>query len=90
MLPTRFTRIILLAVLAIALGRMFIKPRLNVPTAEGGYEAAAHLLCGLLILVRFYDPKQILGPSKLFWWAGWSLALWELAWILVQAGVVHI
>lgn len=67
------------------IGRMLITPRLtHIPTAEGSYEALAHLLVGFLVLVPFYDPEEKLGPSKLYGYIGWGLALWELAWFVIQ------
>lgn len=68
-----------------ALGRIFITPRLtNIPTVTGTYEALAHLFVGFLILVPFYDSKEQLGPSKLYGWIGWGLAIWEGVWFAVQ------
>ena len=77
------TTLIVLAAL-VALGRMWIVPRLNVPTLEGTYEALAHMIVGFLILVPFYDPEDELGPSTFYGWLGWTLGLWELGWFLVQ------
>lgn len=48
------------------------------------YEAFAHLFVGFLILVRYYDPQQTLGPTHLYAWLGWGLSLWELGWFLAQ------
>lgn len=39
-------KLILWIAAAIAIARLFITPRLNVPTAEGSYEAVAHLFVG--------------------------------------------
>lgn len=72
----------------ILLGRIWITPRLNVPTIEGCYESFAHLFVGFLILVPWYDRKELLGPSKLYGWIGWLLAFWELGWIVVQKAAV--
>ena len=79
-------RIFLYALAAgIAVGRVFITPRLtNIPSIEGSYESAAHLVVGFLILVPFYDRAQKLGPSRLYGCIGWALALWELGWFLAQ------
>jgi hypothetical protein len=68
-----------------ALGRIFISPRLtNIPTITGTYEAFAHMFVGFLILVWFYDRKELLGPTKLYGWIGLGLGLWEAGWFLVQ------
>jgi hypothetical protein len=78
-------KLVCIAAIAIALGRIFITPRLaNIPTVEGGYEALAHLVVGFLIIVPFYDRKQWLGPSRLYGAIGWALALWELGWFIAQ------
>lgn len=70
---------------AIALGRIFIAPRLiGIPSIEGGYEAIAHLAVGFMILVPWYDRHDRLGPARLFGRIGWALALWELGWFLAQ------
>jgi len=70
---------------AIAVGRIFIAPRLTgIPSIEGSYEAVAHIVVGFLIIVPFYDRKQQLGPSHLYGCIGWALALWELGWFLAQ------
>lgn len=66
------------------LGRVFITPRLALPTIEGTYEALAHLLVGFLIIVRFYDPTEIIGPTRIYGWIGWGLTAWEAGWFLVQ------
>jgi hypothetical protein len=76
--------LIFILALAIAIGRIFITPRLGVPTIEGSYEALSHLAVGFMILVPWYDREQKLGPSKLYGYVGWGLALWELGWFLVQ------
>jgi hypothetical protein len=79
------TVLIIVLVLAFAVGRAFIKPRLtNIPSPEMSYEAFAHLFVGFLILVRYYDPQQTLGPTHLYSWLGWGLSLWELGWFLAQ------
>jgi hypothetical protein len=81
----KFKKIIFALAAAVALGRVFITPRLTaIPSAEGSYEAVAHLFVGFLILVPFYDPKQLLGPSKLYGYIGWLLGLWELGWFVMQ------
>jgi hypothetical protein len=77
--------IVLAAVAVIVLGRGFITPRLgSVPSFEGFYESFAHLVVGFLVLVRFYDPTERLGPSRDMAVLGWLLALYELVWFLVQ------
>jgi hypothetical protein len=75
---------VIIIALAIAIGRIFITPRLNLLTSEGTYEAFAHLFVGFLVIVPFYDSKQTLGPSKLYGWIGWALAFFELGYWLVQ------
>ena len=71
--------------LAVALGRIFIAPRLtSVPSIEGSYEAFAHCVVGFLILVPWYDRRQEIGPAKLYGYVGWALAFWELGWFLAQ------
>jgi hypothetical protein len=79
------TPIIFAAVAVLALGRVFITPRLtDIPSAEGSYEAIAHLVDGFLILVPFYDWHQTVGPSRLYGILGGVFALWELGWFIVQ------
>ena len=74
---------------AIALGRIFITPHLTgVPSAEGSYEAAAHLVDGFSIFLPVYDWHQKLGPSRFYGCLGGALALWELGWFLVQRFVL--
>lgn len=76
---------VLVSAFAVAVGRIFITPRLvNIPTAEGSYEALAHMLVGFLILVSLYDRQGTIGPSKLLGRVGWALALWEAGWFLAQ------
>lgn len=73
-------KIVVLACIGFALGRLLITPRLtHIPSPEMSYEAFAHLLCGGLIGVHLYDRTQ-----KLYGWLGWGLAFWELACFLVQ------
>jgi len=65
---------------AIAVGRIFITPRLtHIPSPELTYEALAHLVCGGLIAIHMYDHKQ-----KLYGYLGWGLALYELVYFLIQ------
>ncbi len=46
--------------------RLTVAPRLtNIPTPEGSFEAFAHLIVGFMIIVRWYDPTEVLGPSRL-------------------------
>lgn len=72
-------------VAAVAVGRVVIAPRLTgIPSAEGSYEAVAHLVDGFLICLPFYDWRQKLGPSRLYGCLGGALALWELGWFLTQ------
>ncbi len=67
------------------MGRIFITPRLtSIPTFEGTYEALAHLFVGFLILVPFYDKLEQLGPSKLYGYIGWALAIYEGVFFAVQ------
>jgi hypothetical protein len=81
----KFFPLVLVFAIATALGRIVVTPRLtNIPSVEGAYEALAHLFVGFLILVPFYDRDQELGPSKMYGWIGWALALWELGWFLFQ------
>jgi hypothetical protein len=91
--------IVLAIAFLIAIGRIFITPRLtHIPSAEGGYEALAHLFVGFLIMVPFYDRQQKIAHSvfsmiptratsraRLFACIGWALAFWELGWFLVQS-----
>ena len=71
---------VIAAVVGIAVGRLFITPRLtHIPTPELTYEACAHLLCGGLIAIHLYDRSQ-----KLYGWMGWGIALWELACFVLQ------
>lgn len=77
--------LIVLLSLAVAIGRMFIVPRLtNIPSTEGAYEALAHLFVGFLIIVPLYDPKESIGPSRLYALIGWILAFWEAGWFFAQ------
>lgn len=77
--------LILLCALIVLLGRLWITPRLTtVPSAEGIYEATAHLFVGFLIAAPFYDKKQQLGPSHLYGVLGWALTAWEALWFFVQ------
>lgn len=71
---------------AVMIGRVFITPRLtNIPTVEGAYEVFAHGLIGFMVLAPFYDPKEQLGPSKLFAWMGWGASIiWEGGWFAFQ------
>jgi hypothetical protein len=70
---------------AIAIGRIFITPRLTgIPTIEGGYESFSHLIVGFMIIVPWYDRDQKLGPSKIYGRIGWALGIWELGWFLFQ------
>jgi hypothetical protein len=79
-------KILILSAAAIALGRIFITPRLTgIPSVEGSYEAIAHIVVGFLIFVPFYDWKQQLGPTRLYGCIGWVLAFWELGWFLAQS-----
>lgn len=72
--------LVLAAVLAVAIGRAFIVPRLTqIPTPEMSYEAFAHLLCGGLIAIHLHDRTQ-----RLYGYLGWGLALWELTWFVAQ------
>jgi hypothetical protein len=86
--------------IAVFIGRIFITPRLSVPTMEGSYEAAAHLLCGFLILLRVHELdvepgrtwanwKAMHGAVRLYWRIGWAIAWWELGWIMVQKAGLH-
>lgn len=78
-------RFVIALSVAVAVGRVFIAPRLvSIPSVEGTFESIAHLFVGFLILVPFYDPEKRLGPSKMYGWLGWLLALWEAAWFLIQ------
>lgn len=66
--------------LAVAVGRLFITPRLtHIPSPEMSYEAFAHLFCGGLIGIHLYDRSQ-----KLYGFLGWGIAIWELAMFLLQ------
>jgi hypothetical protein len=79
------TFLICASVVVLALGRIFIAPRLvNIPSVEGSYEAVAHLVDGFLILVPVYDWHQELGPSRLYGILGGAFALWELGWFVAQ------
>jgi hypothetical protein len=76
--------LLVLIVLTIA-GRFLIVPRLtHIPTLEGSYEAFAHMVVGFLILVPFYDPRERVGPSKLYGWCGWLLGIFELVMFVAQ------
>lgn len=73
-----------IATICVALGRFLIEPRLGVPTAEGAYEAAAHLLVGFLVLVAVYDWRERAGPARLYLLIGVGLSVLELAMFLAQ------
>lgn len=81
-LMSRFLILAFLAI-AIAVGRIFITPRLtHIPSLEMSYEAFAHLFVGGLIGVSWYDWND--KRATLYGRIGWALALWELAWFMVQ------
>ena len=73
---------LLIVTLGLAIQRFRIVPRLNLPTAEGSYEAIAHLFVGGLIGAAFATSVK---ASR--WWY-WSLAigisLVELVCFIVQ------
>jgi len=67
----------------IAIGRIFITPRLtHIPSPEMSYEAFAHLFVGGLIGISWYDWDDKL--ATLYGRIGWGLAVWELVWFIVQ------
>lgn len=73
-------KLIVLLAVAVAVGRIFITPRLtHIPSPEMTYEALAHLICGGLIAIHLYDRSQ-----KLCGYLGWGIALWELGWFVAQ------
>ena len=75
------TLFVSLASIAVLLGRVFIIPRLSVPTIEGSYEAFAHMLVGFLVMLPLYESS----PRATRWAkVGWVLALWELGWFIAQ------
>jgi hypothetical protein len=74
--------VIFLAAL-VAIGRVFITPIIPLSWTDA-YIANAHLFAGFLIGVRIYDWKGRLGPTRFYWWIGWGLAFYELAFYLVQ------
>jgi hypothetical protein len=81
----KFKHMLCVLFAAAVLGRIWITPRLtSIPTVEGTYEAIAHMLVGFLLLVRFYDPKEEVGPSRACWRLGWLLTAWEAGWFLFQ------
>ena len=73
---------LLIVTLGLAIQRFRIVPRLNLPTAEGSYEAISHLFVGGLIGAAFAT-----GVKTSRWWY-WSLAigvsLVELVCFIVQ------
>lgn len=78
-------KFIIIAICAAFVGRIFITPRLtHIPTLEGTYEAITHMLVGFLLIVRWYDPHEKIGPSDFYWRLGWGLAFWELVWFIAQ------
>lgn len=80
--------LIFLASLVI-LGRLFITPRLDLPTFEGSYEAFAHLFVGYLFGVAFFyykfDKKLKNNPPL---WIGVILSVFELLMFLYQKYIV--
>lgn len=68
---------------AVAVGRVFITPRLtHIPSPEMSYEAFVHLFVGGLIGVSWYDWHD--KTATLYGRIGWGLAFWELGWFIVQ------
>lgn len=66
----------------VALAKIFITPRLDVPA--GSYQAFSDMLIGFLLLVPVYDRNQEVGQSILCGILGLLLSFWELSWLLVQ------
>ena len=69
--------VVLLAII-LGVGRFLITPRLNLPTAEGVYEAFAHLFIGALI------GAAAVRRSRLYVTVVVGLTLIELVAFLVQ------
>jgi hypothetical protein len=68
---------------AVAVGRIFITPRLtNIPSTEMSYEAFAHLFVGGLIGISWYNWHD--EEATLYGRIGWGLAFWELGCFIVQ------
>jgi hypothetical protein len=79
------------AIIAFALGRFLITPRLNLPTAEGSYEAFAHLFVGGLFgaWLKSKDQRAVYfnwyqSRDKFLWWSFWGLSALELVMFLIQ------
>ena len=51
--------LIVLLSIAVGIGRLMITPRLNLPTTEGSYEAAAHLFVGVLFAAWFMRSSML-------------------------------
>jgi hypothetical protein len=76
-------RAVIALTLLTILGRILITPRLtSVPSAEGSYEAFAHMFVGGLLMVGIYDRHN--EHARTYWWLGWALGIYELIYFLVQ------
>jgi hypothetical protein len=76
----RFVDLIIVATsIAIGAGRFGITPRLELPTAEGSYEAVAHMFVGGLF------GAWAVKPTKWLWLAmAVAISLVELAMFIIQ------
>lgn len=70
--------LIVLLAMILGIGRLFITPRLNLPTAEGTYEAFAHLFVGGLIGACAAKPSRFYAALIV------GLSLIELLAFLIQ------
>ena len=83
---------LLICALLVMVGRVFITPRLNVPSIEGGFESAAHILAGVLLGMWLQLRKPLEGPEpKAFClFLFWTISLWELGWFIFQKWIVNL
>lgn len=77
-----------LSAFVIVLGRLAIKPRLDIPTVEGSFEAFAHLFVGGLFgfwLARRGTPDEAIEPYGLrMMFLAFVLSAFELFLFLIQ------
>jgi hypothetical protein len=78
-------RMITLAAMIAAVGRLLITPRLaSVPSIEGAYEALAHLFVGALIGICLYDWRERLGHARLYGLMAILLTVLEAVMFVIQ------
>ena len=70
--------VLITVAIALGIGRLFITPRLKIPTWSGSYEAFAHLFVGGLI------GACVVAPCGLYAWLIGALSVWEIAAFAIQ------